>query len=318
VAAIFLFYTLVQPCRAAGTTSLAFLRLGSGARSVAMANAFTALSDDASATYWNPAGMSRLLSRELMAEHVIHVQDIAVDRVAYVHPLGSAGDSARKAFGVSATRLSVGGIEARTGNTPEPDRTFGSSDFYAAVSYAQPLNGKMSLGVTGKFIRQNIDTFTASTFAADLGFMYRRGRIQAGAALANVGPGVRFLDRSFPLPRILRTGVSVDFAPAALLRLSVELESLRGESSPSFKTGIEYGTGGMLVLRGGYLFRSAESRDALTGSGLGGGSGSGVERLVGLVGGFGLRVFGHRLDYAITPFGSLGNAHQISFTARFR
>ena len=93
----------------------------------------------------------------------------------------------RKAIGLSITNLSLGGIEARTGNTPEPDRTFGASDFYGAVSYSHPLSGSMSLGVTGKLIRQKIDTFQAYTFAADLGFLYSRGRIQAGATLANVG-----------------------------------------------------------------------------------------------------------------------------------
>lgn len=316
-AAAFLLPFLVENTLAAGTTSAAFLRLGSGARSAAMANAFTANADDATATYWNPAGMSRLPSRELMAEHVIHIQDIAVNRVAYVQPLGAPGASVRKAIGVSATHLSVGGLEARTGNTPEPDRNFDASDFYAAVSYAHPVNGRMGLGLTGKFIRQQIDTYQASTFAADLGFLYRLGRYQLGATLANLGPAMRFVDRSFPLPRSLRTGVSVDLAPVALLRLSVEAEALAGEPTPSFKMGAEYGMGGTLALRGGYLLRTPATRNALTGGSLGTGSGGGGGSLVGLVGGIGLGIAGYRLDYAITPFGSLGNSHQMSFSARF-
>lgn len=317
LAAAFLWPLLVQQGMASGTTSAAFLRLGSGARSAAMANAFTAHADDATATYWNPAGMSRLPSRELMAEHVIHIQDIGVNRVAYVHPMGAPATALRKALGISAAHLSIGGLEARAGNTPEPDRAFEASDFYTAVSYAHPLSGRMGLGLTGKFIRQQIDAYQASTFAADLGFLYRQGRYQLGATLANLGPAMRFVDRSFPLPRSLRTGVSVDLAPVALLRLSVEAEALAGESTPSFKMGAEYGMGGTLALRGGYLLHSAATRNGLTGGALGSGSGGGAGSLVGLVGGIGLGISGYRLDYALTPFGSLGNSHQMSFSARF-
>lgn len=75
---------LAEPGFAAGTTSAAFLRLGFGARATALGDAFTARADDASATYWNPAGMSLLPSRELLAEHDLHIQDISIDRLAFV------------------------------------------------------------------------------------------------------------------------------------------------------------------------------------------------------------------------------------------
>jgi len=262
--------------------------------------------------------MSRLSSRELLAEHVIHIQDIAVNRVAYVHPLGSSESPVRKALGFSAAHLSIDGIEGRTGNSREPDRSFGASDFYGAVSYSHPLNRMVSLGLTGKFIRQEIDAFQATTFAADLGFLMQRGRFQAGMALANIGPGVRFVDRSFPLPLTLRAGVSFDVVRPGLLRLAVEAERLRGEPDPSFKMGVEYGMGGRLALRGGYVFRPAATQDALQGGALGSGSSKGIGGLAGLVGGFGLGVFGYRLDYAMTPFGRLGNAHRMSLSMRFR
>jgi len=39
-----------------GTTGSTFLKLGAGARAIGMGSAFTGLSDDATAIYWNPAG----------------------------------------------------------------------------------------------------------------------------------------------------------------------------------------------------------------------------------------------------------------------
>ena len=45
--------TLFQP----GTAGFQFLKLGVGARPVAMGSAYTAVADDANALFWNPAGL---------------------------------------------------------------------------------------------------------------------------------------------------------------------------------------------------------------------------------------------------------------------
>jgi hypothetical protein len=48
-----------------GTTTATFLRMGQGARSEGMGGAFTAVADDAYATYWNPAGLAQITRQEL-------------------------------------------------------------------------------------------------------------------------------------------------------------------------------------------------------------------------------------------------------------
>ena len=42
-----------------GTTSANFLKIDVGARAAAMGGAFTALADDGSSLYWNPAGITQ-------------------------------------------------------------------------------------------------------------------------------------------------------------------------------------------------------------------------------------------------------------------
>ena len=44
-----------------------FLKLGVGARALGMGGAFVGLADDASAGYWNPAGLAFMSSHQVMA-----------------------------------------------------------------------------------------------------------------------------------------------------------------------------------------------------------------------------------------------------------
>ena len=47
-----------------GTTGFQFLKIGPSARAVAMGESFIALANDASAMYYNPAGLTQLTDRE--------------------------------------------------------------------------------------------------------------------------------------------------------------------------------------------------------------------------------------------------------------
>jgi long-subunit fatty acid transport protein len=69
---------LVSPVHAAfskvGTTGAAFLKIGVG-RSTAMGDAFVAIADDASASYFNPAGLARV-NRQIALNHVDWIADV--------------------------------------------------------------------------------------------------------------------------------------------------------------------------------------------------------------------------------------------------
>ena len=50
-----------------GTTGAQFLKIGTGARPVAMGYAFSAVADDLNALYWNPAGLALQMDRQMTA-----------------------------------------------------------------------------------------------------------------------------------------------------------------------------------------------------------------------------------------------------------
>src|SRR5690348_6207186 len=64
---------------AAQDTGAAFLKIGVGARPIAMGSAFTAQADDVNAIGWNPAGLGRMQRSELSATHTEWLSDLRYD-----------------------------------------------------------------------------------------------------------------------------------------------------------------------------------------------------------------------------------------------
>ena len=71
----------------AGTSGFMFLRLGNGARPSGLAEAFTAVSDDASSIYYNPAGMANVEGLELDLTHSEWLVDIRFEQITLVNEM---------------------------------------------------------------------------------------------------------------------------------------------------------------------------------------------------------------------------------------
>ncbi len=93
-----------------------FLKIPVGPRAIGMGGAFTAVADDATAPYWNPAGMVYLPYREVIFQHSEKFGSLANhDYGTVVFPLGGASGHGQ-ALGVSFVRLGVDDIPI----TPRP------------------------------------------------------------------------------------------------------------------------------------------------------------------------------------------------------
>ena len=53
----------------AGISTAQFLKIGVGARASALGDAFVAIANDASALYWNPAGLVQFKNDEIIFSH---------------------------------------------------------------------------------------------------------------------------------------------------------------------------------------------------------------------------------------------------------
>lgn len=286
-----------------GSSAAAFLGLGLGSRAQGLANGVVALADDASATYFNPAGVA-LSPRQMEFSHSLWLQDLALSQAAL-----TGVRAGRLRAGLSLTRLGVTGLERRAAETARPDGTFGAEDLSLGVSAALAATPALSAGLTAKLIQQRIDTTVGRGFALDLGALYRRrgSPLQLGFALRNLGPALKLGSESYPLPLSAHLGL----AWRGPLTLAVEASRTRAGDN-ALRAGTEYWLTDSFALRGGYLHQGSAP------AGPAGTPATGPLPFPGVSAGFGVRFAGRLgLDYAVVPFRDLGTAHRFSLSVRF-
>jgi len=323
---------------AAGTTASNFLKIPAGARASGLGEAFTALADDASSIYWNPAGLSSVRSKEFTVSHNIWFQNITHSYVAFAMPLDMdtfPEPFAKNTLGFSITYLGMDDIERRSSNTLDPEGNFGASDLAVSLAFSRnmvKLYGRpLSVGATLKFIRQKIDSYTADAVAADLGVIYpfSMGSLpfRFGMTVQNFGTPVKFLDESYPLPLTFKTGVS--FMPLAAYHLPLGLSldvAFPNDSDAYWSLGTEYSAGQLLSLRVGYASRNDMNKDILMGTSFSK-IDSNMSIFTGFMAGVGFNIPLSRgysavknrmsLDYAFVPYGELGETHRISLGVKW-
>ncbi|MDE2491099.1 MAG: PorV/PorQ family protein [Elusimicrobia bacterium] len=289
---------LAVPSPAAETA--AFLNIGVGARYLAQGGSGTALADDASALYWNPAGLAALDKREATASHAELSQTVRHDFLGYAQPttLGT--------FAAGATYLSQSAIEGRDA-LGHPTGGYQASDAALSLGWGHktPLG---DIGATFKYVQSHIGSAQAETAAVDAGV--RRdfgqmgpGHVLLGAALRNLGPGMKYDVQRNDLPLRLAFG-------AAYKLIGGHAFTAEWTNSPR-GAGNDFGFGGEYqALPGVFLRAGYTTQSAITG-------GTGFDAARGLTLGVGLGRGHWRLDYAAVPMGELGGTHRFTLSARF-
>ncbi len=279
--------------RAAETAS--FLNIGVGARGLAMGGAYTALADDASALAWNAAGLSSLEKRELTTSHSTLAFGTRHDFAAYAQP--TAGGT----FAVGAIYLSRAAIAGRD-ELGHPTASYGASDAALAAGWGKNL-GLASAGVAVKYIRSHIASAEAHTVAVDAGLRRELGSLIIGAAVRNLGAGLKYDGERNDLPLRVAAGAACKLPGGHAL--AAELIDGPREAGFDGSVGGEYQAIRSVFLRAGW---SSEHRVE---------GGSGFEAARGLTLGVGYRDARWDFAYAVLPMGELGNSHRFTVGSRF-
>jgi hypothetical protein len=261
-----------------------------------MGSAFTAIADDATATYWNPAGLVDLTRTQLTLNQTWWPADI---NLAYA-AIGFNLPFVPGTFGLSARALTLDPQIERTVYLPEgTGRTFDAGDMSFGLSYAKFFTDKFSSGATVNFIHSGLAEKSVNTFSVDFGLVYRIGLwgMRLGMMIQSLGAKVDYDDRSSKMPTVFKVGIAATPYQAGASKLQGVFEfSHPSDNQERMNIGAEYGFNQFFFGRAGYNF-NADSQ--------------------GLAAGFGLRIDTSQtsdlqFDYSWVELGFLGDVHRIS------
>ncbi|NOX89482.1 MAG: PorV/PorQ family protein [Calditrichaeota bacterium] len=313
-----------------GTSMGQFLKLGAGARGTALGDAYTSVTKDVTAMYWNPAGIQKIGHRAVAFSRTQLFAGISYDFLGLVIPINRS-----TSVGFSVLYLNSGDIEMTTINEPEGTGTsFSATSAAVGITVSRSLTDRFDLGVTVKYVQEKLFREKASTIAFDVGSQFRTGiyGMKLGMCLANFGGkmkldgpdlskntknektgityngGVRWKTVDWPIPLVFRLGISNDIIgedsyiiknPIHRLTLSLEANDPT-DHYLRYNYGLEYEWNKVIALRVGYKANYDEADFT---------AGLGIDfSKIGING---------RLDYAFNNYGILGYVHNYSFEFSF-
>ncbi len=328
-----------------GTAGAQFLKIGPGARVDSLGGAFSAIANDVTTIYWNPAGLSQLKKTSFSDTHTVWLADVRYNYLAFATPIEKVGT-----LGASVTFLNVPDTEITT--LAKPDGTglwYSAWDTAVSLAYSRQLYQKesgtnLSIGINAKYIHQQIHRESARGVAIDVGTLYHTGwrSLRIGMSFSNFGPEMSFSgpdletgveeagdERTadyhpfpdttnparkaeletieYPLPSNFRLGVAYDLIDNESNLLTIALDGNHpNDNSERLNIGLEYWFKKMAAIRAGYKFRLGPDRS---------------DDQEGLTLGLGVHLkFSQTrlsLDYAFADFGYLQQAHRVSLGLMF-
>jgi hypothetical protein len=304
----------------AGISAFQFLKIGVGARAVAMGESFIAVANDASALFWNPAGVVELPANQVIASHTAYVVDISHEFFGVTYKLDEG-----QAVGLSFAALHMDDMEITTETQPfGTGRFFSFGDIAIGATYSNKMTEQFSFGATIRYAEETLDVLKMRSVMLDLGTLYWTGlgSTRFAVTISNFGADVKPKGRvtlanggaisdfqSFSLPTTFKLGIAMEPLEDENSRLTTSLQlNHPNDNSEHVRLGFEYAFRNTFFVRGGLkrtigqkLFGADETsaEDFTLGAGV-------AVDLASLS-----RV---SADYAFARFGALGSIHRFSVT----
>jgi len=315
--------TGVAQNRKAGLTGAAFLKVGVGARAVALGTAVTALSGDVTQMFYNPAGIA-LKDEKLQASFTYNkwIADIGHSAAAVSYNFEGIGT-----IGVGFITFGLSDIEAVRDIPVDPalkpfqidqntSSTYDYRDVAYQVTFSRYVIDQLSLGITLKGVSQTIDGVGASAWAVDFGSVYNIGVLDwtIAARFNNLGSDLKFYDIASPLPMQFTIGTTLVPLKTEQFGVMVALDAAKPQDGPLYIfSGLEVRVLDIVALRGGYKFNYSGT-DEVTSTG-----GTAINSTIeGLSAGAGLHTtlsdYTIGFDYSFTQMDLLDASHRFTLT----
>jgi len=261
-----------------GTTGANFLKIGVGARAAALGDAFTVIVDDSTSLYWNPAGLAKMEKRQFSATYNVWFAGINQGYLGVGFPLSGKGIVAG-----GVNYVDMGDFDGRD-EAGNPIGTFTASALNYQLGYANRIGERFTWGISAGMVQDTIADDTKSTFAANLGLIFKSSELLSlGLALQNIGGQLG----GDPLPFVAKVGMAYTWK-SLLFALDIASPT---DNDVYYCAGIEWWIMDGIALRAGYKTNQDVGE--------------------GLTAGLGFSKGKIRFDYAYVPYGALGNTHKV-------
>ena len=306
-------------------TGMKFLNVSLDARASALGEAVTSLHSDATAMFYNPAGMARITNyASVTLGSTNYIADI---KYIYGGVAFAPFDGDYGVLGINFESVDYGDLQATIRYNNDQGfldaGTFSPNALSVGVGYAKALSDKFSVGGNVKYVRQSLGTAIVgdvqvdgngnpsgrtsnaetNVMAFDFGVIYKTGfkSLDFGMDVRNFSREVKYVKDGFQLPLMFKIGIS--FNAADLLDVDKDMHSLLLSFDASHPRdypeqvaiGAEYTFMKLLSLRVGYQTPNDEK---------------GISAGIGLEHSFSGFDFG--VDYAYTSFGVFDKVQQLS------
>ncbi len=321
---ILLNFVFTETVTQEGTDAGNFLKLETGISGIGMGGARVASANNISGVGYNPAAISFTKGSDLYFSYRNYLVDISIGSLGYATQL-----SPTNFLGLYLFYLDSGEMVRTTIDNPDGGiGSFKVQDIVLSGVYSRIVTDRLRLGVTFKYIREDLWQTGFSTVALDVGSIFDTGiyGLVLGMSVSNFGPEIQYsgeglenenLDELDPqmwstekwnLPLVFRLGVSNEIIGKNSIyikdnsqRLIVEADAISPSDSRLYGSlGIEYSWNDMLFVRtGSYLNHHT----------------AGFSFGAGLNYNLGLLRFG--ANYAYSDFGILDGTSQFSINLGF-
>ncbi len=300
----------------AGISTVQFLKVGVGARATAMGESFVAVANDASALYWNPAGLAQYSENDIIFSHTEWLVDIKHEFLGAVYHV-----TGNDAVGVSITSLHMDDMAVTSETHPlGTGEHFKFGDIAVGISYSRKMTEQFSFGGTIKYVEETLASLKMRGVMVDLGTYYWTGlgttrfsvvvnnfggQLTPSGEVALYGGGSVTEFQSFSPPTLFKVGFAFEplMTDEHRLTTSVQLNH-PNDNSENVGLGAEYAwtnhsLNTTLLVRAGYKI-NVDEQDFSVGVG------------VSVPVSFSVINF----DYAYVNFNRLGATHRISLDVR--
>jgi len=258
-----------------GTAGFQFLKLGVGARDVALGGANTAIPEGPTAMYWNPAGICLDNKKSVAFFKNNWIATINHNFIGLKMPV-----TGNDFIGASVNFISMDDMEETTIEQPQgTGRKFTASDYAVTATYGRRITDRFYAAFSAKYINEQIWDLVSDGWAFDVGFIYNYNKFHLGMSFNNFGiekqisgDQLQLEYQIFPdyktdevllecvpddirLPMSFRFGAGLDILKMNYHKLTI-MGSINyfNDIGETENMGLEYSFLENYILRGGYQF----------------------------------------------------------------